>query len=245
MIRLRTAAFAAAVLAVSASGTAYASVTFTATAGSRDAAASFSVDGAGNLVVRLTNTATSDVMVPTDILTAVYFNISGPSLSLSRASAVLAPGSSVFYDPQGQPAGGVVGGEWAYRNDINIVAAGVSVQYGISSTGVGIFGPGDLFPGVDLEPPSSPDGPQYGLLSAGDDTGTGNGGVTGSGGLIKNSVIFTLGGAGANFDLSRISGIVFQYGTNLSEPQIPSGNIPAPASGLVVIAGMAALRRRR
>src|SRR6185436_15990292 len=102
--------------------------------------------------------------------------------------------------------------------------------------GFGLFGPGDLFPGADLEDPASPDGVQYGLLSAGDNTGTGNGGITGSGGLIKNSVKFTLDSVPTGFLVSQISNVSFQYGTGLDEPNIPA--IPEPETYAMLLAGL-------
>lgn len=226
-------------------GAGQSAVIFSGSSGSLAASATFEVSGSGQLVVTLDNISTADVMVPAEVLTAVFFNITGPAMSFSRDSGVLAPGSSVFYDPDGQPAGGIIGGEWAYKSGaLNIGAPGVRA-YGISSTGIGIFGPGDVFPGPDLEPPANPDGPQYGLLSAGDNTLTGNGGITGSGGMIKHAAVFSLGGAGVNFDLSRITSVYFFYGTALGEGGF-DGEVPTPgAISLLGIAGVAALRRRR
>jgi hypothetical protein len=67
--------------------------------------------------------------------------------------------------------------------------------------------------------------------------------VTGGHALIKNSVVFTLGGVGSNFDLSRIGNVSFQYGTDLSEPNI---RVPAPSTAALMGLGAAAsLRRRR
>jgi len=83
------------------------------------ATAEFSLSGSGDLVVRLTNTGAGDALVPTDVLTALFFDVTGGGLSLTRTSAVLGAGSSVFYDPDGQPAGGVVGGEWAYLSGLS------------------------------------------------------------------------------------------------------------------------------
>lgn len=208
--------------------------------GLKSASVTFDVSGS-DLLVTLTNTASTDVLVPADVLTAVFFDISTPALSLSSTSAVLDGGSSVFYDPDGQPAGGVVGGEWAFKTGITTGPTGAS--YGISSTGIGIFGPGDRFPGPDLSPPSNPDGLQYGLLSAGDDTATGNGGITGSGGLIKNSVKFTLGGLPTDFDLGRIGSVYFLYGTAIGEGGF---EVPSPGTvALIGVAGVVAARRRR
>jgi len=157
-------------------------------------------------------------------------------------------GSTVLYDPQGQPAGGVIGGEWAYKAGL---AAPGGATSGISSSGFNLFGPGDVFPGADLEPPAEPDGVQYGLLSAGDNAATGNGGITGSGGLIKNSVDFVFSYTGT-LNLANISNLSFQYGTALTEPNVPGGpprqEIPEPASialvGLALL-GLGSTRRRK
>src|SRR5262245_59111694 len=103
-------------------------VTFTFSTGDRAASATFDTSGT-RLIVTLTNTSTADVMVPTDVLTAVFFSLTGDP-NLGRVSAILNTGSTVIYDSQ--PAGGVVGGEWAYNPNITV---GSSTQ-GISSTGL-------------------------------------------------------------------------------------------------------------
>lgn len=225
-------------------GSSQGAVLFSGSSGNLAASASFDVSGSGQLVVTLTNTSSSDVMVPAEVLTAVFFDLTGPAMSFTRDSGVLAPGSVTVYDADGQPAGGVIGGEWAYNSGaLNIGAPGIR-NYGISSTGIGLFGPGDRFPGDDLEGPASPDGPQYGILSAGDNVATGNGGITGSGGMIKNSAVFSLGNAGANFDLSRIKNVYFFYGTALGEGGFDG--VPTPgAASILGAAGLIGLRRRR
>ena len=231
-------------LAVGAMGApALGSVTWVGTSGSLSASAEFALSGS-DLVVTLSNTGTGDVLLPVDVMTAILFDVDGSPLSLTRTSAVLAPGSSVFYDPQGQPAGGVVGGEWAYKSGLTGTPGNRS--YGISSSGLGFFGPGDLFPGPDLEPPTTPDGLQYGLLSAGDNTATGNSAILNSGGLIKSSVIFTLGGAGAAFDLHRIRNVTFIYGTAIGEGGYDGHDTPAPgALALIGLGGVLCLGRRK
>jgi hypothetical protein len=224
--------FASAVALLAATTAAVATpITFTGTDGSRAASALFAASGT-DLIVTLTNTWTADAMVPTDVLTGVFFDIDiAGNPALGRTSAVLNSGSTVLFG--GSDAGGVVGGEWAYKNSLS-VASGVGTQ-GISSSGLGLFGPGDRFPGTDLQgPPSgSVDGLQYGLTTAGDDPTTGNTPMTGTNALIKNSVVFTLGGLPTGFDpSSSVSKVYFQYGTALDEPRF-SGDLPPPVGGAV------------
>src|SRR5262249_10093584 len=141
----------------------------------------FSITDGSTLTVTLTNTSTADVFVPTDVLTAVFFDIQNvPPLTLSPSTAMLAPGSTVYYGPTN---GGDVGGEWAY--------AETSLAEGVSSSGFGLFGAGN-FGDANLQGPVGVDGLQYGITSAGDDVSTGNTPVTGGNALIKNSVVFTL-----------------------------------------------------
>jgi hypothetical protein len=236
-MRMRVlAGFAAAIMLT---GYAVASpITFSGGSGNLSATASFDVIG-GNLVATLTNSSNTDVMVPTDVLTAVFFDVSGNPV-FTLISAVLGSGSSVLF--ASQPAGGVVGGEWAYRSGLSGAPGGAT--RGISSSGLGLFGPGNLFPGSNLQGPASPDGLQYGLTSAGDNPATGNTPVTGTNALIKNSVVFTLG-APAGFSASQINYVSFQYGTSLTDTSIPGTPEPLPmllmGSGLL---GLGLLRNR-
>ena len=78
------------------------------------------------------------------------------------------------------------------------------------------------------------------LHFAGNDPATGNTPVTGTNALNKNSVVFTLSGLPAGFDLDCITNVNWQYGTSLTEP-----NIPEPASALLLGIGACALVRRR
>jgi MprA protease rhombosortase-interaction domain-containing protein len=230
---------AAAVCLIAANGALASNITFSASGGNRAASATFAASGS-NLVVTLTNTSSADVLLPVDVLTAVFFDFGGSAPTLSRTSAVLGSGSAVLFG--GTDPGNVVGGEWAY------VTAGLSggphnSHYGISSTGVNLFGPGDLFPGSNLQGPSSPDGLQYGITSAGDDPATGNTPVTGTNALIQNSVVFTLGNLPAGFDPSAtITNVSFQYGTSLEDPNL---QVPAPSAAALLTLGALGFGRRR
>jgi hypothetical protein len=207
-----------------------------ASEGTRSASASFATSGT-NLVVTLTNTAPTDITQPVFVLTAVFFDIGGTPLALTRSSALVNAGSTVIN--AAQPAGGVVGGEWAYQSAL--AGAPHGADYGIGSAGFNLFGPGDLFPGANLDGPASPNGLEYGITTANDDPATNNGGTNTP--LIRNSVVFTLGGLPAGFDpMSRISNISFQYGTGLDEPNL---FVPAPAAAGLLGLGLFARRRRR
>ena len=218
--KLSRGAAAAAILAFAPVGADAASVYFGAQ-GNLAASVAFDILPGSQLQVTLSNTSSFDVLQPADVLTGVFFSGVG---NLTSLSALLTANSTVFYDADGQPAGGVVGGEWGFGS--GLVGAPGGATAALMSTG-GFVGLGQpTFPGPDLQSPTALGGLAYGLLSAGDDTATGNGGVTGSGGLIKNAVTFTLGGLPAGFSLSDISSVSFQYGTSLTEPNIPGGTCP-------------------
>lgn len=215
-------------------------VTFTGTLGSLASSATFDTSG-NNLVVTLTNISTADVLIPSDVLTAVFFD---SGATLTPQSALLNAGSTVFF---GSDGGGNVGGEWAYGSGLAGAPGGAT--QGISSSGFGLFGAGN-FNGPDLEPPAAVDGVQYGITSAGDNPATGNAAVTGNNALIQNSVVFTLSGLPAGFDpFASISHVSFQYGTALTEPNIPP-DVPEPGFYGILMAGLSGLvfmswRRRK
>ena len=218
-------------------------VDFEESYGSLKAKATFDTSGT-NLIVTLENTSLNDVLVPIDVLTAVFFDIAGDP-ALTPVSAVLLGGSVVYFG--GTDPGGVVGGEWAYASGLS--GAPGDASQGISSTGLGLFGPGDLFPGTDLDSPASPNGLNYGITSAGDNLATGNWPVTGKEPLIKNGVVFTLSGLPEGFALSDISNVYFQYGTSLDEPHIPHAPEPGTlllfASAIAALAGWTRVKARR
>jgi MYXO-CTERM domain-containing protein len=208
-------------------------VTFTGSLGNLEAEAEFTVSGT-NLIVRLTNTSVNDCLVPADLLTAVFFDISGSPVFLTPVSALLTGGSVVHNGPNG---GGNVGGEWDYADGVSGAPGGGA--YGIGSAGLGIFGNGN-FNGPDLEPPTAVNGLNYGILSTGDNPATGNSPLQNNP-LIQDEVTFTLSGLPAGFDITRINNVWFQYGTDLSEP-----NFPTPGTlGLLGLAGLVVARRRR
>jgi hypothetical protein len=199
-------------------------ISFSASSGNLAASVTFSLSDS-ILTVTLANASTADVLVPTDVLTAVFWNGTG---TMMPYSAVLGSGSTVLFPPSGGE-GPNVGGEWAYSDSL----IGAPAAYGISSSGLDWFGAAN-FPGSNLQGPAdSVDGLQYGITSAGDNPSTGNKKVTGSDALIKNSVVFTFTGISADFDMSKIHDVSFQYGTAAGEP-----NIPVPEPSLLVLLGI-------
>ena len=256
-----TQAVAAAVALAAASFDAGASLVFGGSSGGKAATASFDVVGS-SLEIVLSNTSQADTLVPSDVLTGVFFNLTG-NPALTRISAI-SDGPTYRGATFVNGTGTVVGGEWGYQSGMSQYAANT----GISSSGLGLFGPKDVFPGANLSGPASPGGTGYGLASAGDIAGTGNGGVIGNE-LTRHAVTFMLGGLASNFSLSDIGHVTFQYGTSLSEPHFASNSvnlvqgsgpgpgpgprivptaIPEPASLGLTVFGLAALligRRRR
>lgn len=229
-----------------ATSAANAGVSFTGSAGNLAATVEFEQFGT-QLLVRLTNTSTFDVLVPADLLSGVFFDVSGSVPGITRGTARVAAGSSVLVAGTGAAgavgANGNVGGEWAALS--NLSGAPGNARIGISASGLNLFGPGDRFDtSQNLQGPPSPDGMQYGIVSAGDVITTANGGLSGEN-VIKNSVVFTFNNLPLNFDFSRIRNVSFQYGTSLTDPNYTGTLVPTPASiALFGLAGLVARRRR-
>jgi hypothetical protein len=212
----------------------------------------FSFLSTNYLSVVLTNTATYDSRVPSEILTAIFFNLPGDP-TLSRTSFLSGAGVPLGSTVKNNPAVTDVGTEWAYNSGLSVDG----FSQGISSTGLGLFGPSDRFitcTDCDLQGPDSPNGIEYGVTTSNDLGDNDNGGLSGQH-LIKNSVVFYLGGIDSLFDPSTaITNVRFQYGTSLSEPYFGpggccQGQVPQPSSlallGSVGILGALMFARRR
>jgi hypothetical protein len=216
-------------------------ITFTGSSGSLSASATFTVVGS-NLQVVLTNTGASDAMVPTDVLTAIFFDITGTPL-LTAVSAT-SGGTTYTLNVGGPPitvslVGTDIGGAWAYEEGTPAHGA----LYGIGAAGFSNFGPPDVFPGPNVDSDPGVDGVGYGLLPAGDNLMTGNGGLNNRQ-FTKNSDTFLLGlgSLASTFDPSAsIHNLTFQYGTSLTETTIlgvppPPRVTPEPVT--LVLLGM-------
>jgi hypothetical protein len=213
-----------------------ASITYAGSSGVLSAAATFEISG-NDLIVTLNNTSTTVSGVPSAILTAVYFSLPD-GVSLTPVSAKVDAGGTVVNSGGTTAASGlVVGGEWAFANVTSALIAG---NTGISSSGLGLFGPSDRFPGANLEGPTNPDGVQYGIATPNYTAAQANGGLAGNSEIV-GSVTFVLSGLPAGFSLSDISDVEFQYGTSLSEPRVPADPVPEPASAMLIGSGMIGL----
>jgi hypothetical protein len=215
------------------------------TSGSLSATADFTVNGSGELILTLTNSASTATVSPGTTLTGIFFNYSG-SLSLSKVSASLTAGSTVkVVDDSGnwQPftqamviqdhgnsyTAGNIGGEWGLSSSIL-----GGYQFGIGSAGYNIFSPNDRFDtNQNLAGPDSLDGNQFGLASASTFSNPAPSALQGENNtpVDATSATFDLGNI-PNFDFSKITAVRFQYGTDTSETSITvvpgPGNPPPP-----------------
>jgi hypothetical protein len=210
------------------------SVTFTGSSGNLSASALFNLSG-NTLTVTLTNTSMTDVLVPTDVLTAVWFNTTSSLLPVSASLN----GSSVFYGSVGN-----VGDGWGYYSGLG--GGGQGMNNGITAAGFGIGSGHSNFSAA-----SNPlGGLDYGLLSKGDNPATGNSGVKNHGPLVQNSTQFTFSVA-QGFNLSELGdSVAFQYGTSLSDNHYTGRLVSVPETDLLstyasaLLIGGVFLRRR-
>jgi hypothetical protein len=167
-------------------------------------------------------------VVPTDVLTGVFFDgITFNPLELAAftgASASLAGNTTTGCNPL--PPGGPcpsgstlnVGGEYAGEQ----VALG-PYDYGISSSGLGLFG-GPNFNGPNWADPLAVDGLQFGLVSVINGiSAAANAGVTGVP-LVRGVITFTLSGPQGFNPFASLTGVVFNYGTELN--LVPGDRLP-------------------
>jgi hypothetical protein len=217
IMNIKTLALSTAAVLGLASAPSAQAILFTASSANLSASANFVVNAAANtLTITLANTSLTDALNPSDVLSGVYFNINGGP-ALTPVSALLAAGSVVIQENT-PPAGGNVGGEWAYLS--GLTGFGGATR-GISSSGMDdVFGNAN-FNGPDLSSPNAVNGMNYGIVPASQADGDGNGGMDGEDGFIRNSVVFVLSYNGADFSESAIGNVSFQYGTSQTQPNIP------------------------
>lgn len=220
------------------------------------ASADFMHDTLNNLlVITLTNTASAPAANQGQTLSGLYFDLTGNPV-ITKASANVGPGSTIVNDsPSLNDA--LIGREYAFRNNMNAAAATFTdARYGISSTGLNIFAPGDRFDtSGNLAGPASVAGDDFSIVPL-SQVSFSSGGLTGTP-FVRNAMRFTLHTpVGFNFATNSIQNVAFHYGSGQEFPTIrpPSEkpNVPEPGvTALLVGSAFPALwllrrnRRRR
>lgn len=176
------------------------------------------------LVITLTNTATTAVTNANQVLTGLFFNLTG-SPALTAVSADVNSGSSVLYpdnsndckvSPTSKCSGPNVSSEWAYASGLS--GAPFGLQYGVSSSSYGtLFGSSQLMGSTSLQTNAPLSGVEYGIDPSKGSSGS-QSAVTGEYALIKDSIVITLDvPTNCNFTLSDIGAVAFQYGSSLTD----------------------------
>ncbi len=202
-----------------------------------EASATFSVSNQ-DLVVTLSNTGAFDPNDAPDILTAILFTIAGDPI-LTPVSAQVAPGSFLTGHRLLPGFMGDVGSQWAYRN--GLAGAPLGANEGISSTDLNWFGKKNLFSTVKIPGAKSFNGVSFGLTTLFDFPANDRGSIKNQT-LIENSAVFVFSGLPAEFAVSSISNVTFQYGTSVKQPELMGvALIPEPTTILLAAAGLGAL----
>lgn len=205
------------------------------------------------LSITLKNTASSPIANQGQGLSGLYFDVLGnPTLTASSAS--VGSGATIVNDSPNLNDS-KIGQEWAFRNNIGTAEASFTdARYGISATGLNIFGPSDRF-----DTTGNLSGPSNGSVAGDDfDIVPGSQASYSGGGLdgtpfVQNAMVFYLN-TPTNFTLNAntIANVAFHYGSDQSFPTLngASTSVPEPGtlallSGIVPLGAVVGLRRRK
>jgi hypothetical protein len=198
--------------------TATASGTNSATGDALAAEADFVWDENGHITVTLTNTAAQGAKAQSDILTGL--EIQGTGSGLTPLTAAMSAGSTALNFSSSYN----LGNEWQYLSGVN---GPHSTNWGISSTGLGVFGPDGNF---GANNPDNLDGAAYGIVNSVDPNANG---PTQGYALVQGGMVFTLN-TGVGFNATSFqnlaSSLYFQYGTSTSEPEL-QGSLSSISAG--------------
>jgi hypothetical protein len=203
------------------------------------ASANFVLSGT-TLTITLTNTSTvvyqqttnpKHTMDPAQVLTGLYFDIPGFSSISSSPSTRTAAGTLI--NGSGNTRDG-----WAYDSGLSGAPGGAT--QGIASAGFGLGGGHSNF---NMSNGSMLDGYTYGIVGSGYVAGTKIDGDATGGIVVQDFATFTFTGVSSTLDTSQITNVSFQYGTALTEPNIPGTPVepgpttPEPASVVLMAMG--------
>lgn len=192
--------------------------------GSLSARATFSVVGT-DLHILLQNTATTDATVPSSVLTALFFDVGGSTLtpsSLGFGTRFDGGGLSSYVNGTSSDTPGQ---HWGARNNLSpgdLPAFVGNQKYGIGTAGLGIFSTAFAAGGS----PPVIDGIDYGLVGTSTSSPGGPGAPKPQ---IWDSVEAVLHGTSAPGDVSHVK---FIYGTAFGETPVPT-----PNAALVLLTG--------
>lgn len=231
------------------------------------AEATFTASG-NQLTLVLSNTASTNVLTTANALYALFFDFA-PGYSLTKQSASLTAGSNVYkgttllsdFNDDGISDNGAstdIGGAFAFKSGMTNAPGGG--DWGVTSAGLGLNGTTTMFSNINLVGEQNPpDGPPYGILSAGHVLGSGNSGVNNTP-LVKSSVTFSFlitapQNASSEDVVKGISNVVFHYGTALTADTNLTGTlrvgtsasqtqVPEPSALALLGIGALALRKR-
>jgi hypothetical protein len=183
------------------------------------------------LTIVLTNTAEDPADFQRRVLNAVFWDFEDDPI-LTGGDAFITAGSTQING--GDPPANI-DDHWGFRQTLPANQYG-NANYGISSVGIGLFGPSTTFSGTG----PAPNGTNYGLVPA---AGTSLNSVP----YVMDSMTFTFNlPVGYTLTEDSISNVWFQYGSIQSEFFF---NVPEPGSmtalGLGALALISRMRRKK